>query len=80
LKKKLTQENLSCAKTEDALSDFPQILANVVVEKPRLKVFLPKTNFQIIFFYQKHMSTFVNLFMASKKPKKSFQTPKSTQN
>jgi hypothetical protein len=71
---------VSCAKAEDALSDFPQILANVVVEKPRLKVFLPKNQFSDYFFYQKHMSTFVNHFMALKKPKKSFQTPKSTQN
>jgi hypothetical protein len=71
---------VSCAKAEDALSDFPQILANVVVKKPRLKVFLPKNQFSYYFFLPKTHEHFLNLFMASKKPKKSFQTPKSTQN
>jgi hypothetical protein len=62
LKKKLTQENLSCAKTEDALSDFPQILANVVVEKPRLKVFLPKNQFSDYFFLPKTHEHFCKSF------------------
>jgi hypothetical protein len=71
---------VSFPKAENALSDFPQILANVVAEKPRLKVFLPKNQFSDYLFYQQHLSTFVNLFMALKKPKKPFQTLKSTQN